>query len=601
MILHKLVTGFHLTALFLWSSIRVGLGALRRRPRRALLEFRQTVVIAWLGIHAWLVLRGKFRVTRLVRLCLLNGVARSTLERNLEAATALAEWDIGRQKFERAVQLLSSHIDSAPQHPKTAKCLGLRSLAHMWRGNQNDGVEDLSRCVELRPAFARGFNYLANLAQIRGMRGEVEQARAAMALQCEAPSEADPTEFLAKFLKKRTAHHIASTPTDQTIGAMFGAYHNAIGHAILDPFHFYNLFRHRFDHLVVFHPDIFHYSRSASLMIEVMRQYVDQIGVEAKKLGQIPWQNLGEIPAGHVTFLCHNYWSLNRMAYHARMDPKHPMSLGRRYVSLPPKILDRAEAVCRKNRLDISRPVVVLHARAHGYHKLQVQSFRNVDVKNYIPAVRRLIDLGYCVVRIGDHASESIRDHVPELIELPWLEHYDCALDLYFLSRCRFMISCQSGPCSLARALGKPNLVANAVYHHTMLPEVNELFLFKEYRDAGGHPLPLEEILTRGCHLFDRSSHFEDAGIHLREATPDELLAAVDEMVGVLDLPNRRDTAHQAAFRELMFRFAEKGTSRYTTAGNMADYIGYALPEGRVSDAVSRMRSGYVTLDRRAA
>jgi putative glycosyltransferase (TIGR04372 family) len=326
-------------------------------------------------------------------------------------------------------------------------------------------------------------------------------------------------------------------------------------------------------------------------MVDVMRQYVETLDISAPELSPFAWQYLGELSAGNMTFLCMNYWAMNRMAFHARRDPDHPMSRGRRYVELPAKIVERAEAICRRNRLDPSRPVVVLHARSHGYHRLKVQSFRNVEVRNYVPAVRRLLDLGYQVVRIGERGMESLRGDVPGIVELPLLPHYDNTLDAYFL----FMISCQSGPCSLARAMGKPNLVANAVYHHTMLPESDELFLFKRYRDVGGSPLCLEEILARGGHLFDKSSHFEAAGIELEDATADEILAATEEMLTRLENPTREDTPAQAAFRELMNRFAAAGPGSHPLATLMTDYIGYGLPEGRVSDAVCRLRPGYVS------
>lgn len=599
MLFHKIVSGSHLALLFACANLWVVLESLWP-SRPAALRLRQVAVRAALAAQAVLRLRGRIRVTRFVRLCRSSGVPRAVLERNLEAAVALAEWDVGRQKFDRAEALMTRHIDANPDHPRAAKCYGMRSMAHIWRGNQNETIADLTRCGELRPCYARGFNYFANLAQVHGIRGDVAHARTAMAAQCKVRVDEDATGYIARILLDRTHRYLTHVPARDTVGVLFGAYHQAFGHAILDPFHFYNLFRHRFDHLVVLHPDILSYSRASGQMLAVMQQYLDQIGVYAGELSVFPWQHLGEIATGRVTFLCHNYWSLNRMAYHARRNPKHPMSAGRRYVELPPKIVDRAEWACRKNKLDLSRPIVVLHARAHGYHKLQVQSFRNVNIRNYVPAVRRLIDLGYNVVRIGDKDMASIRHEVPGVVELPTLAHYDHALDPFFLSRCKFMISCQSGPCSAARAMGKPNLVVNAVYHHTMLPEVEEVFAFKRYRDPDGSDLSLEELLTRGCHLFDRTSHFRDAGVSLEDCSADEILAATGEMVAGLEHPDRCDTPAQETFRDLMLRFANPAQTTHPLAHAMTDYIGYSLPEGRVSDAVCQMRPGYVPVPRRS-
>ena len=54
-------------------------------------------------------------------------------------------------------------------------------------------------------------------------------------------------------------------------------------------------------------------------------------------------------------------------------------------------MIDRAESLCRRIGIDPARPLVVVHTREHGYHKLGVQRFRNTNVRNYVPALRRLI------------------------------------------------------------------------------------------------------------------------------------------------------------------------------------------------------------------
>jgi putative glycosyltransferase (TIGR04372 family) len=205
------------------------------------------------------------------------------------------------------------------------------------------------------------------------------------------------------------------------------------------------------------------------------------------------------------------------------------------------------------------------------------------------------------VVRIGDRKMTSVRREVPGLIELPTFDRYDPVLDAYFLERCEFMISCQSGPCSLARALGKPNLVVNAVYNHTTLPERNELFAFKRYFATGGAELGVEEALRRGTHLFDRTEHFEKAGIRLEDTTAEEIHAAVEEMLAGLDDPDRPDTEHQAAVRRVMQKYAAASDRSHPLAHRMSNYIGHALPECRVSDSMCRLRPGFVPFAARPA
>ena len=143
----------------------------------------------WLALIAGLVLRGKFRVTRVMKLCKASGVSREALEVNLEAAVALAECDIGLQKFERAVATLTPHILAASNHPQGRQvprdAVARPHLAWAIPGNHRR-PEPLRG---LRPRYARGFRYLANLAHIHGVRGELVEARRAMAAQCGARTE----------------------------------------------------------------------------------------------------------------------------------------------------------------------------------------------------------------------------------------------------------------------------------------------------------------------------------------------------------------------------------------------------------------------------
>src|SRR5262245_37751546 len=295
MLLHKLRAAIHLVCLLLWANLASVAGGFHRGPRSILRELRHSCVRLSLAGWAVLTKRGKFRVSRLVRLCLASGVSRRTLTANLEAAVALAEHDIGRQKFERAVATLTPHIDAAPEHPKAAKCHGLRSLAHIWHGHYLETIDDLNRCAALRPRYARGFKYLANLAHVHGVRGEIDAARGAMAAQCRCPRRRDPSEFLAEYLTEHVYYHLRGLPLSGTVGVMIGAYHNAVGHAILYPFHFYNLFRHRFDHLILVHPPLVTYSRPTLLMVSILGQYLEQIETEGSELPPFAWQNLGEL------------------------------------------------------------------------------------------------------------------------------------------------------------------------------------------------------------------------------------------------------------------------------------------------------------------
>jgi len=552
------------------------------------------LAVAVLRCLAVMVLRRK-DAEQLIRLSRLFLTDPTWLFRNPDTACYAVRRLMHRQRYRQAVAVLTPLLADKPGR---AKCYGVRGLAYQQLGRYREALADLTRCHELRPRVAQDACHNYQRAFLHGLRGDTEAARAAMLDQMDLRGRPDAGRRLARFLYRRLKPHFANLDLRGSVGVFLGAYTNAVGHAILDPFHYFNLFGRRFDNLVMVHPDLNGYTPATRLTMGVLEQYLETVRCTDPEVMNFAWQHLGELAHDNFTFLIYNYWSLNRLACKARQDPDHPLHGGRTYLRPPPKLIARAERLLRRCGVDASAPVVVVHAREHGYHELRGQLFRNVDIRNYVPALRKLLSLGYQVVRIGDRKMSSLRRDLPGLLELPLTEGYSPVLDPYFLWRSRFMISCQSGPCSYARVFGKPNLVVNAVYHHTLLPERHELLAFKDYRDtATGEALGVEEVFRRGAHLFDRTQHFVDGGVATVDMTAEEIEAALDEMLDWLAEPGRPETPAQQEFRRLMRRFAGENDPSRPPASPMSDYIGYGLPECRVSDAVAALRPGYLPAD----
>lgn len=590
---YKLRSGVQLVACLLWANVRLVAGGflagLRPGGRAAGRAARR------LGTALWFVTRtrGRVRAAGLVEACLASGVTRRALSTNPEAAFVLAAWLNDQQKHEEALAILAPFMTPTR---RTAKLYGVRGMAYFGLGKFPEALADLTTCHELSPQAARDFLFNPHRAYLHGLAGDTAAARAAMADQVVPGHAGDVDEALGRFLAVRLAKLLPGARG--TVGVIIGYFNNAVGHAILDPYHFIQLYQHRFDRLILLHAPDAHFTPPTRLASRVLDQYVEQSELCDPDVLHFAWQSLGELRHEGYTFLMHNYWSLNRMAFHARNSADHPMGRAREYFTVPPVMVTRAEAILRRNHIDLSRPLVVLHTREHGYHGLRGQSYRNTDVRNYVPALRLLVARGYQVVRIGDHKMYGVRGEVPGLLELPATDYYDPVLDPVLIARCEFMISCQSGPCSYARVFGKPNLVLNAVYHFTLLPEIRELLAFKTYRDAAtGRALSVEEVFRAGAHLFNRTEHFEAAGIAVEDMTPEEITAAVEEMLDWRENPDRAETPAQAAFRALMWRFgAERAKTAAPGITPVDDYVGYALPECRVSDAVCRLRPGYLPL-----
>ncbi|MFO0803449.1 MAG: TIGR04372 family glycosyltransferase [Gemmataceae bacterium] len=590
--MNRLKDGVHILALLLAANLR---GILCGRVHGSVRRIGQAVFAA-------IRLRGSPRVLRLVDLCLESGVPVERLARNTEAAYVIGSRMNAERDYAAAFELASRMIR---ERGESAKLLTVRGNANISLGRYSEGLADLNRVAELNPVFARDLAIHPTRSYLFGLRGELDAARKAMAEQMLPPgSMEEPAAGLARFLYEQLAPYWRDNAAKGEVAVVIGDFQVAVGHAILDPYHYIQLFRHRFDHFILVHPPYDWFTPATRVAAFIHDSHFDQIETTDIHAHRFGWKYLDELRCKNVTFLVHHYWSLNRQVFLARKDPNHPLSRGRLYFEVPPKLAHRAESVLHRAGFDFERPFVVIHTREHGYHAFGAQSYRNTDIRNYLPALRRLVELGYHVVRIGDRKMTSIRAELPEVVELPLHDDYIHAIDPFVISRCRFMISCQSGPCSYARAFGKPNLVLNAVYHYTLLPERQELLGFKNYRDrATGESLDLDRIFRIGAHLFDNTDHFVQAGIAVEDMTADEILAATEEMLDWLDHPDRPETRSQTRFRERMEWYSANPDPSHPLANAMSDYIGYSLPECRISDAVCRLRPGFLetTADKKAA
>lgn len=492
------------------------------------------------------------------------------------------------QRFEEVLALARRF---APDRRFRVPALTLLGRACEELGRYGEAVQAFDTVCSLDLAWALEHSLHLRRAFLHGQQGRDEVARDAVEAHFLRNRSPDDPKNLLAYLARELLPRLERLYPSGRVGVCFSVPTGALGHTVLDPFHQWNLFRHRFDHFVLLHGHLEAYDAPCRLALQTLAQHVDLVDIGHHPLLNLAWQNLGELAHGRFSFLIHHYWGLNRLAYRQRSRGLHPIAAGRNYLRLPPKTTARAEELCRRHGFDLQRPLVVVHAREHGYHGLRSQAYRNMTAANYLPALARLVEEGYQVVRVGDRRMRPLGD-LPGLVELPFLSWYDPVLDPFLIARCEFFIGCQSGPCSWARVLGKPNLVLNAVYHYTLIPEIQELVAFKNYLDAAtGRILSAEEILRRGGCWLERTEQFEAAGIRLEEMTPEEILLAVEEMLAWLKEPGAPEGPPQTFFRNLLARSA---VLDHPLRSPPMDYIGYALPECRLSEMVAARRPGFL-------
>ena len=372
---------------------------------------------------------------------------------------------------------------------------------------------------------------------------------------------------------------------------------NAVGHAVLEPFWLLNLICGQFDRVVMIGAAHAASTPPVGTALQIVDQYVERLETSDIHLINLWWMDFGDIRTDRFTYILRDYRRLARSIYDARVAPAGPLAAGRIHFALPSQLRALGDEVAAANGLDMSRPIVVIHVREHGYHQLGVQAFRNARIASYLPTIRMFLDLGYLVVRVGDSGMSRVELDSPHFVDLPHQAYAAPFLDPYFISRARFMIACQSGPCAYARSFGIPILNLNAVYHYSLIPEANELVGFKHYRrPIKGRLVPLSfaEIVADKLYQLETTQQFERSGLVLGDLSADEITAASTEMLDWLADPDREETAVQARFRSIARTAAEATADDVSCRDDLRSYLGYALPPCRVSDAIVRMRPGYL-------
>lgn len=369
----------------------------------------------------------------------------------------------------------------------------------------------------------------------------------------------------------------------------------ALGHAILDPFYFIAQNKDKYDRLIFIGPARSQYRPASRACLQIVEQYGDYFETTSDVLLNLSWMSLGHHQAGRFTFIVDHYWMLLRHAVHRTRDKQDTYCHNDWHLKLPPYYAEIAEKFANRHGIDLERPFVVMHVRDKGYHGIALQSYRDSSVSNYRAAVDYLLDRGFQVIRIGDKSMPRLDVKRDGYFETPFLGGYAYEIDPYLISKSSFMIGCQSGPCAFARALGVPILTVNAVLHYTLLPSPMEMACFKRYfitENGHSRELTLVEALKRGCYHFDNTFQYEQAGVRVENAEPDEITASVADMVTWLENPILPETPEQIGFRESVEAVARELNERGPELElPIADYLGICLPGYRVSPSVLRMRS----------
>ncbi len=230
---------------------------------------------------------------------------------------------------------------------------------------------------------------------------------------------------------------------------------------------------------------------------------------------------------------------------------------GRPLLTLTPG--HREEGWRALNSLGLRRDdwFVCLHVREPGYRPRGAvfHSARDADVNTYIPAIKRIVERGGWVIRMGDPTMKKPPplDHVIDYAHHPVRSDW---MDVFLCAQCKFFLGTTSGLFLVAFVFGVPCAQTN----YTPLPEApfsgRDLYLPKLlYCEVTQRLLGFEEVFSRNLADAVDSAWFRSSKVTLINNSPEDIVALADEMCDALDGTLHRtpdDDRLQQEFRQIL-------------------------------------------------
>lgn len=269
-------------------------------------------------------------------------------------------------------------------------------------------------------------------------------------------------------------------------------------------------------------------------------------------------------------------------------------------IDLPDDVRARGHAQLRSIGVDPDAPFAFFHMRTMKYREgLEHHGHRTASIERYAPSIRRILDAGYQVVRIGETGLEPdgwMGDGYVSLPDaLPDLGPDDRAVDLAVLADSAFGTAQNSGPIWVAAAFGTPTLRTNTPLEHLNLPYNRDLSLFKHYSE-NGRRLGYAEILDRQLPAVFRDTEFEALGIDLVENDSEEIDAATAEFLAMLGGASGGLTgAARDRFLALGSQYETRIGADVRLVGENLDFFGYAHPFGSIASAMLQFDPEYLS------
>ncbi|MEQ8394671.1 TIGR04372 family glycosyltransferase [Thalassobaculum sp.] len=354
-----------------------------------------------------------------------------------------------------------------------------------------------------------------------------------------------------------------------------------IGHLTIEPQILSTLYGERYQKIVIVtgNLDLPGSNRAVAQCLDSRITVVETDWRDVLALGTVDG---GLIDLRHLHLLAMSARSLIVAFWRAVVAGRRP-----RELHLPDSLRERAHDRLAARGIDPTAPFALFHTRTMQYLPGETHhGHRTASIGRYEPSIRRILDAGYQVLRIGEPGLEAWERSPDGYLSVADAFPDDRWIDLFACAECAFATAQNSGPIWVVAAFGRPSLRTNTPLEHLNLPYNDDLSMFKHYRRVGDdRHMTYSEILDARLPGVFRDADFAERGIELAENTADEIDAATAEMLAKMRGEWSANVGRHERFRALGKAYEEAiQTEEWFVAEDLAFY-GYGHPFGWIADA----------------
>lgn len=259
-----------------------------------------------------------------------------------------------------------------------------------------------------------------------------------------------------------------------------------------------------------------------------------------------------------------------------------PTKINPERLLLPFSKAETAEGEEKLQKMGVSGQFICIHARESGVKAKNFggnagynSSCRNCDINTFIKTSQHFAVYGLPSIRLGKYeAQECNQEFIIDYAN----KFYDEFMDFYLLSRCKFLISCDTGVASICGYWGRPVLLTNMInlcYGAESWPDTGySMYIPKKfYSKKVKRYLNLYETLDMMEECYIYTSNFIKQGIRLEDNTEDEILAASKELNDRID-GIWRETEEEKKIMEKYWAIMHSWNIKHKTIKIVSDILG---------------------------